>query len=569
MPSYTPEQFAKLGGVSVSSIQTNSTQTQAPVFQPEKKGFLQDITEIVNKIFPGKQVGESIGTLAALGIEKLKGEMGGKDNSQFLDLSAPTPFQTASDVASGALTIASTGLGGTGSFASRVGTEAAIGAGLGGTNSAANGGSLGDIAESTAIGGAIGGAIPAVGAGISKIASSAANTAEKIASSPYLKGATQLGKDTIQKAPRFTSRLKGDILESAAKADRLQSATPEVANAIKNGVDDNLLTHIESIDRTVPQGQATVKGYKDMVDIAENAKTKIGTPDRPEIVAGKAVEDQFKIVESQRKAIGKKIGAKVDELSKHVAVPMQESFDTLKAVLKENGVSIGKAGEIGFNGAKYTSKERAGITELWKEATRTGETLTPRQVYDADKLFSKLQREARLDGIGDLFVKTPDGDMPLFSVFRDVFSNKLDAVAPKIKGLNSEYRNLAQLKSDLEDSIIKSGNFNITKGMDTSKFAQTNLRRLTSDAQSAAVYREITDKLDTVARKFGYEGASASQLNDFAQELRKIYKKVPSTSATGVLDNGIGGAVGKLLKAGGVSSEDTQMALKLLLDSLQ
>lgn len=406
--------------------------------------------------------------------------------------------------------------------------------------------------------------------GVEAVAKGAKKTAQAVAEKPAVQGMVQIAKDNASKVPRFTGRVREGVLESAAKAERLRTAAPEVAQAVKAGVDDRLIRTIETVDRATPQGTATLKGYKDMVRIAEDAGTKIGVKERPEIVAGKAVEDQFKLLESQRKSVGEQIGNAVDDLSRKITVNMSDSIDTLRAVLAENGITT-KGKDLSFSGTKYTAKERAGIRELWDEAIRSGESLTPRQIYDADSLFSKLQRESRLDGIGDIFVRTPDGDMPLFSVFRDVFSDKLDEIAPDVRPLNSQYRELARLKEDIEDSLIKGGNFNVTKGMDTSNFAQTNLRRMTSDAQSAAAYREIAGKLEGVARALGYEGASSRDLIDFATELRNIFPdSVPATGFTGILQRSgsIPQFLGEVMGAGKPGITDQQRALKQLLETI-
>jgi len=75
--------------------------------------------------------------------------------------------------------------------------------------------------------------------------------------------------------------------------------------------------------------------------------------------------------------------------------------------------------------------------------------------------------------------------------------------------------------------------------------------------------------LETEVRKLGYEGASASELMDFATEMRKLYKTaVPQTGAQGLLDNGLFGAIGKIARSGVPNTLDQQRALKALIDSL-
>lgn len=135
-----------------------------------KKSGLQKATEVVGSIFPGQKVGEAIGTLGGLATEKVKGVLGGKDNSEFFDTSAPSPLQVAGDVAAGALNVAGVkGVGTTGTLLKKVATSGALGAGLGASNQIAQTGEIdSDTATSAGVGGAIGGAIPLAGAAISK-----------------------------------------------------------------------------------------------------------------------------------------------------------------------------------------------------------------------------------------------------------------------------------------------------------------------------------------------------------------------------------------------------------------
>lgn len=163
--------------------QTQPVSQETPIPEQPKKDLLQKATDVVTSIFPGKQVGEAIGTLGGLGIEKLKGVFGGQDNSKYYDTSAPSPLQVAGDVAQGALTVAP-GLGAVKAFgktipalktassvAGRIGQSGLLGAGFGATNAIKEGSTdLGQIGKQTATGGLIGGALGGTGEAITKVA---------------------------------------------------------------------------------------------------------------------------------------------------------------------------------------------------------------------------------------------------------------------------------------------------------------------------------------------------------------------------------------------------------------
>src|ERR1051326_4954903 len=131
-----------------------------------KPDLLQKTGDIVNSIFPGKQVGQAIGTLGGLAAEKIKGAFGGQDNSKFYDTSAPSPLQVGGDVAQGALMVAAPNIGAGESVGGRIAANTALGTGLGGAGAIAEGKGVGDVAKSTALGGAVGGGVSALGEGV-------------------------------------------------------------------------------------------------------------------------------------------------------------------------------------------------------------------------------------------------------------------------------------------------------------------------------------------------------------------------------------------------------------------
>lgn len=184
---YDTPAYAKAVAEIYQKNKTQNTQPSPNVSQETKlkdnKDLMQKTGDVVNTIFPGKQVGEAIGTLGGLALEKAKGFFGGQDNSKYYDTSAPTPLQVAGDVAQGALTVAP-GLGATkvlgktipalktaGSVAGRIGQAGLLGAGFGATQAVKEGSTdLGQIGKQTAIGGLVGGALGGVGELISKVA---------------------------------------------------------------------------------------------------------------------------------------------------------------------------------------------------------------------------------------------------------------------------------------------------------------------------------------------------------------------------------------------------------------
>lgn len=161
-------------------------QNQQPTDPNQPTGdWLDKLTGVVNAVFPGKQVGQNIGTLLGyLGV-KAYDALNGTDLAKNYDLSAPTPLQTLGDVAQGALMVG-TGLpegeavnvfgkaiptlpemGSLG----RIATNSALGAGFGATGAVAGGETNpGEILKQGALGGVIGGVAGVAGEGLSKLA---------------------------------------------------------------------------------------------------------------------------------------------------------------------------------------------------------------------------------------------------------------------------------------------------------------------------------------------------------------------------------------------------------------
>lgn len=401
--------------------------------------------------------------------------------------------------------------------------------------------------------------------GVSEIAAKGATelaAKEAVTTEPTaVSGMVQSAKELADRVPRFVSHVSDNLEQAGARAERIKTADPVTREAIKSGLDERFTNTVHTAD---PE---SLKKYREVLNIADDPATTIKPKERPEIVAGNVASDQYKLIASQKQQIGKQIGAVVDSLSKKGAVDVLPAQRQMRDVLRLNGIEAYASGELKFTG-KFTPAERTKIQELYRLATEGGETLTPRQVYDMDHLFSKLQREARFENIGDVVVNTKTGDMSLFRVFRDIYSNQLEQVAPAIRPLNREYRNYATLTDDIEKSIVKSGHFKTTANVDDAEFAQTNLRRLFSETNSAADYRAIYEEMDALSRHLGYKGARADDLAAFAYELRKLYPETtPRTGFEGGIRGVLGGIVNKVAEVGAPNVEDQRKALRALIES--
>lgn len=384
-----------------------------------------------------------------------------------------------------------------------------------------------------------------------------------------IKGGVSVASELTERIPRAVTRLKEGAEDAAARARRIRESTPEVANAIKSNLDDKFINTILEAD------DVTRKAYKQVVDIAEETPKGIGMKKQPSIVSGELAAKQFDLINKEKKKIGEQIGEKIKQLSKTDKVDISDAVISVDDILSTNGIGLKytkKGTKLDFSGTSFTPAERTKIQQLYDLATEGGLELSPLQIKAKDQLFSKLQREATLEGIGKIMIETPEGTKSLFSVFRDIYSKKLDDIIPEIKDLNKKYRDLTLITEDIEDSILRTPNFNITKTADPSEFAKVNLRRIFGESQSSPVFEAIADRMDSLARSLGYADASPKQVAEFAQELRKLYpESIPKTGFQGGISTGLFGAVSGLanvaLKAGAPNIKDQRKALIRLLDS--
>ena len=381
---------------------------------------------------------------------------------------------------------------------------------------------------------------------------------------PIGEGVEAIAREFGTRAKRLGERTKGAFTEISERSKLIKESTPKVRSLIKNNVDPDIIDFATKADKV------TKKGLKEIVDIARKSKG-LGIQERPGIVAGRAAGSQYSLINKQKKNIGKKIGEAVSKLSKTERVDMGESFGKLKSQLQAEGVTFkgGRLTNSSFNGTNFTPQQRSKITELWKLSTEKVRNVTPKDLWKKDNLFSKLQREARFEGVSDILIELPDGSKKnLFNVFRDVFRDTLDNVSPDgIRGLNKQYREYSLFVDDIENSIVKSGKFETGKGVDVSNFAQTNLRRIMSDAQSAGDFLAIARKMDVQARKLGFQGARPEDLISFSERMKDIYpKSTPPTGFRGGIGRGVVDAVGTISEAGKANLGDKQKAIEEFFD---
>ena len=200
------------------------TQTEKP-----KQDLISKTAGVLGKIFPGKQIGEAIGTqIAKITVPKEQKEFVAK---------GPTAMQIAGDVANVGLNIAGLkGVGTAGNFASRLLKTAGLGAGLAGTKTISEGGGAKEVAKSTALGGAVGAAVPIVGAGLSAIGKQISQLPSRFINSALSRSKAEILKDIsndkVDDFAKYVSQSKNPLKTSASHLKESQDAVETLGNKI-------------------------------------------------------------------------------------------------------------------------------------------------------------------------------------------------------------------------------------------------------------------------------------------------------------------------------------------------
>jgi len=389
-----------------------------------------------------------------------------------------------------------------------------------------------------------------------------------IPDSQTLSGIKQTASELGDRVPRFIGKVSEKTKEAGIRAERIKTSPPLVQQAIKSGLPEPLIDPIKNAN------PITKQAFKEVLDIADTPRTKLGQKQNPAIVGGNKASQQYDIIEAQRKNIGEAMNVETAKLGKIEDINMTGAYSQLDSVLEDIGVvkDITEKGfKLNFSKSKLTQKQRTVVVDLYEKATEGGNALSPLQIREKDQLFSAIQRESRSDAVQDVIFTTADGQTTdLFRAFRDVYSNELDVLSPEIKKLNSQYRNVATLLEDIENSIFKTPNFEITKNTDPSEFAKVNLRRIFGEAQSSPAYEAIADEMDAISRQLGYNGASPKEVAEFAEEIRKLYpEKVPKAGFQGGIRAGLSDIASSIMEAGKADTTDQRKALRALLEAIE
>jgi hypothetical protein len=530
---------------------------------PEKNTNEKDITgkTTTQKFTSAIGLGGAVDVFGSLLARQGVGPQTREQGQEFVE--KPTGKQVAGAVVQTATIPAGAVFTGGGSLAGQVAAGAALGY-LYDVGSDLAEGVEGAEAFRPGIETAAGAAIPVALRGVAGALRGVGTAAKTATESLPTSGLTQRAKEIANRIPRATRRVSEFVDEGAEIAKRKKQGTPQVIKALDEGINVDTIDFVQQFD------DQTKQAANQMLDLADAGRGA----DLPQTIPGKFAGEQLELVTNQRKEIGKQIGEFSDSLDVQEQSVLP-ALRNLRTTLNQNGIETFREG-VRFQNKAITPKQQKLVQEMYNLATQS-EDLSPKQIYQMDQLFSKLQREARFEGIDDIFIKVPTAEgiteKNIYKVFRDVFSQQLDDIAEQagrgdIKQLNKEYRTLRNLQDNVESTIVRQSKLEGIN-VDPSETASVALRRLFSNATSRAEYQGVYDQLDATSRAIGYEGPRADTLMDFyLTDVKPLYPEtVPKTSFEGGITGAIGNIVEKISKVGAPNVQDQQKALRALLES--
>lgn len=286
----TQEQYNALRAKNLDDNTIKTIAQQKGYELPDGKDFIQKASDFVSKIFPGKQVGESIGTLAGYGVTKVKDLLQGTKVAEGYNLSAPSPLQIAGDIAKGASFVAGLKIPASPTILGKVAQFGTLGAVMGGGESATKKNEATKIAKDAFVSGltgaAVGGVVGIIGKGISKLTEKTPealyNNALKVSQRIKTAGKSPVeflkdenvwgGLGSIQKAAQ-----EGQAQESQAIASKIANRIANKGDVITN-YGDIKQKAVEKLSKSIGDlySQAEIEQLVDSVPIAKLRDTTEG-----------------------------------------------------------------------------------------------------------------------------------------------------------------------------------------------------------------------------------------------------------------------------------------------------
>lgn len=397
------------------------------------------------------------------------------------------------------------------------------------------------------------------------MAKGVAETAAKVAgkAGELVQPVTELAAPVLESAARIPSRIATNVEASKAVEETIKKLPTKLAQtAARDGVDPRDLGTLYKIPtETKPAVQELMTAVKEVAagGDAEAALKAVGTP----------IVKRIKEMTAQKSIIGKQLGEVANTLP---AVTSDELtpviFENLKRVPGLSGLAMDEKGLLNFTdtvlATELSRADQNAIQNIFVQATKAG---TGKQKHLLrQELFEVLGgKKKSLTGITDTQDKA-------FQAVRTGLSEVLESKNGAYKSLSNEYRKLAQPLTDLRAYMRT-----IPGATEDVLQMQAGLlaRRLTGNAPSNPIVKDILKRMDQATKKAGTAQISTETLQDVYNVLNRYFDIAAQTSLQGQVAAGIeggGGVLGALAKAGRAAAGETpavrQRALEGVMDEI-
>jgi len=391
------------------------------------------------------------------------------------------------------------------------------------------------------------------------------------------------GRYMRDKAPNFTRKIQGglerrapNIAAGEAETAAYKALTPESQKAVRGGL---LRRDVEAFT----SGNDKEKGIlRDMVKAAEENTNNRGTQ-HPSDLVGKEMNRRIKLLDDQRKTIGKDLGEHVrglktkdlggiEKVQEDVVKRLNEvpGLEGIKTTVDDAGKTVLDFSDTAMSGSQ-TENARKELQAIFDDMNGK----TPYQLHrQRQELFEALggKKAAQLQ-----LTETQEQGM---DAVREGIADSLERVSNGYKDLNSQYREVITPLREMRK--FYKGTEGAAEDVLDAKGGLL-ARRLTSNVASAPELRRILDEIGTQLAKRGQDVSDVdlNKLQDMYNALNRYYDITKDTTFEGLIKSAnanptdfsksgiIRGIVDKATKNTNITKDTQRAAIRELLGIAQ
>ena len=347
----------------------------------------------------------------------------------------------------------------------------------------------------------------------------------------------KIGRYFREKAPNLTRNVQGglerrapNIAAQKAETAAYDALKPEAQKAVRNGLlrrDVEAFTSGNDKERSI---------LKDMVKAAEDNTNNRGTT-HPSDLVGKEMNRRIKLLDDERKVVGKELGEHVrglktkdlggiEQVQQDVLERLNEvpGLEGIKTTVDDAGKTVLDFSDTAMSGSQ-TESARKELQAIWDDMANKNPYQLHRQ---RQELFEALggKKAAQLQ-----LTETQEQGM---DAVREGIADSLERVSQGYKDLNGKYRQIVTPLREMRK--FYKGTEGAAEDVLDAK-AGLLARRLTSNVASAPELRRILDEIGSQLAKRGKDVSDVdlNKLQDMYNALNRYYDITKDTTFEGLI----------------------------------